>query len=286
MISVIIPVYNEEMNISTVVKGVKRIIGEDDEILVINDGSTDKTKEIADAAGAKVISHHDNIGNGAAVKTGIRSAKGDIIVLIDGDGQHNPDDITRMVNLLERHDMVVGARTKDSEASFHRNFANRLFNIFAAYLTKKKISDLTSGFRAVKGPLAKKFVYLLPNTFSYPTTLTLSIIRSGYSVGYTPIKTFKRKGKSKINPVLDGIRFFLIMLKIATLFSPLRVFLPISLVFLLAGISNYIYTFMVYHRFTNMSAMLIINGILIFLMGLVSEQIAQLRLDRTEDEDR
>lgn len=282
-ISVVIPAYKEERVIGTVINGVRSILGEGCEIIVVDDGSPDGTGKVAREAGAIVVRHPHNIGNGAAVKSGIRAALGDIIVLMDGDGQHKPEDIPRLVEQVETYDMVIGARTKESETSMHRDLANTIYNRFATYLTKQKILDLTSGFRAIKADIAKRFVYLLPNTFSYPSTLTLSLIRSGHSVTFIPIVARKREGKSKIKLLKDGLRFFLIMLKIATLYSPFRVFLPVSAGFFILGVCYYMYTFITEHRFTNMSALLLMNGVIIFMMALIAEQIAQLRLDKTEE---
>jgi len=283
-ISIIIPVFNEEGNILGLIKGIRaNFIGKDYEIIVIDDGSTDETAKIAKDEGAGVIRHPYNIGNGAAIKTGIRNAKGEIIVLMDGDGQHDPSNIHNLLEYIDQYDMVVGARIKDSASSFSRRFANKIYNIFASYVTHFKIEDLTSGFRVVKREVALKFLYLLPNTFSYPTTLTLAFLKAGRSIKYVPIKTLKRRGKSKIRPIHDGIRFLLIITKVTTLFSPFRIFLPVSGLLLWVGIGYYGYTYLAFHRFTNMSALLITTSILIFMLGLISEQIAQLRLDRTED---
>ena len=282
-ISVVIPAFKEERVIGMVIHGVRSILGKECEIIVVDDGSPDGTGKAASEAGATVIRHPYNIGNGAAVKSGLRAANGDIIVLMDGDGQHKPEDIPGLLDQIKTYDMVIGARTKDSETSVHRDFANLIYNKFATYLTKKEILDLTSGFRAIRKDIAKRFIYLLPNTFSYPSTLTLSLIRSGHSVTFVPIVARKREGKSKIKLLKDGLRFFMIMLKIATLYSPSRVFLPVSASFFVLGIGYYIYTFIMEHRFTNMSALLIGNGVVIFMMTLIAEQIAQLRLDRTEE---
>jgi len=282
-ISVVLPAFREERVIGAVIQGVRSVMGSGCEIIVVDDGSPDNTGKAAEEAGARVLRHPYNMGNGAAVKSGIRAATGDVIVMMDSDGQHKPEDIPRLLEQVGIFDMVIGARTKASETSVHRDVANAIYNRFAAYLTKKEILDLTSGFRAIKADIAKRFVYLLPNTFSYPTTLTLSLIRSGHSVTFIPIVAKKREGKSKIKLLKDGVRFFLIMLKIATLYSPFRVFLPVSVSFFGLGIGYYVYTFITEHRFTNMSALLISNGIIIFMMALIAEQIAQLRLDRTEE---
>ncbi len=285
-ISVVIPAMNEGKCIGKVIEGVRRVLGGRCDIIVVNDGSRDNTEKAAQEAGATVINHPYNLGNGAAVKSGLRAASGDVIVLMDADGQHKPEDIPRLLDQIGTFDMVIGARTSESETSVHRDFANSIYNWFATYLTRKDIPDLTSGFRAIKGDIAKRFIYLLPNTFSYPSTLTLSLIRSGHSVTFVPIVAKKRVGKSKIKLLRDGMRFFMIMLKIATLFSPSRVFLPVSALFFAVGIGYYVYTFITAQRFTNMSALLIGNGVLIFMMTLIAEQIAQLRLDRTEEPEQ
>ncbi|MFC1855676.1 glycosyltransferase family 2 protein, partial [Thermodesulfobacteriota bacterium] len=220
-ISVIIPVYNEAKRIPKVVKHVLEVlptITENYEVFVINDGSTDDTKNAAEGAGATVISHPYNIGNGAAVKTGLRAASGDILIMLDGDGQHNPEDIHELVKYIKNYDMVVGARGTTSEVRLHRKIANKIYNSFATYVASFPIEDLTSGFRVIRAPIAKKFLHLLPNTFSYPSTITLATLITGQSVKYVKIKTFYRSGKSKIKLIKDGARFFLIITKIATLF--------------------------------------------------------------------
>ncbi|MFQ5509005.1 MAG: glycosyltransferase family 2 protein [Leptospirillia bacterium] len=282
-LSVVIPAYNEAENITDVIRGIKAHVQAGDEVILVDDGSTDGTGDLAEAAGAKVVRHAYNIGNGAGWKSGIRAARGESIVIMDGDGQHDPADIERLVAGLERYHMVVGARTGESDTDMHRDLGNTVFNAFASYLAKRKIDDLTSGFRAIRGRIAKQFAYLLPNQFSSPSTITLSVVRAGYSLKYEPIITHRRKGKSKIRPVKDAIRFFLIMLKISTLFSPLRVFLPVAALFFTTGLLYYGYTYLTDHRFTNMSALLITNGVITFLLGLISEQVAQLRLDRSEE---
>jgi glycosyltransferase involved in cell wall biosynthesis len=224
------------------------------------------------------------MGNGTAIKTGIRHARGDVVVLMDSDGQHNPEDIPRLLAEIPTHGMVVGARTRTSETALYRDLANYIYNLFASYICSFKIEDLTSGFRAIRTPLARQFLYLLPNTFSYPTTLTLAVLRSGHCITYVPIRTVKRVGKSKIKPLKDGPRFLVIMFKIATLFSPLKVFLPVSLLITGLGVFWYLYTnFVGGPKLPPATVIMVISGILFFLMGLISEQIAQLRYDRSED---
>jgi glycosyltransferase involved in cell wall biosynthesis len=233
-------------------------------------------------AGANVWPHPYNMGNGAAVKSGLRAARGDYVVLMDADGQHDPADIARLLEYADRFDMVVGARTKASKTKAHRNLANSIYNRFASYVTKFKIEDLTSGFRVMRRATVEQYIYLLPNTFSYPSTITMAYLRSGRSVTYVPIETAKRLGKSKIKLVRDGIRFLLIITKIATLFAPLRIFMPVSFVFFLLGFGYYLFTYTTQGRFTNMSALLLNSAVIVFLIGLVSEQVTQLKYERTK----
>jgi len=281
-ISIVIPAFNESASIAEVIGLIKKQVT-DSEIIVVDDASTDNTSEIAKNAGAIVIKHPYNIGNGAAVKTGIRHATGDKIVLMDGDGQHSPSDIPYLMEAAQHYDMVVAARDPRTHANIFRRFANSVYNLLATFTTQIHIKDLTSGFRIVDRNIVSRYLYLLPNSFSYPTTITLAYLRSGRSICYVPIQARRRRGKSKIRPLHDGIKFFLIIIKITTLFSPLIVFLPVSFIFFLLGIINYIHKYFVYHRFTNMSALLLITSVIIFMMGLISEQITQLRYDRIEN---
>ncbi len=279
-VTIIIPAYNEAPTIGEFVTKTKKLYP-DFEVIVINDGSKDNTAEVAGKAGASVYNHPYNIGNGAAVKAGIRIAKGDILVFMDGDGQHLPEDIARLLEHIQEYDMVVGARTKDSQASVDRAIGNRIYNLFSSYVANFPVQDLTSGFRAVKAEVAKKFVYLLPNTYSYPTTLTLGMLRTGRSVKYIPIRIKRRqKGISDIKIYRDGVRFFMIITKICTLYSPLRVFLPVSFMMFVSGGLNYFQTYIFHGRFTNMSTLLFVTSILVFMMGLISEQICQMRYER------
>ena len=279
-VSIIIPAYNEAAIIGDIVTNVKKLYPDFD-VIVINDGSSDNTPGAAKAAGAAVFSHPYNIGNGAAVKSGIRVAKGDILVFMDGDGQHHPEDIAKLLEYFPEYDMVVGARSIGDQASLGRALGNKTYNWFASYVAKFSIKDLTSGFRAVKSKVARDFLYLLPNTYSYPTTLTLGTLRSGMSVKYVPVKLGKRStGKSNIRMLRDGVRFFMIITRICTLYSPMRVFLPVSFIMFLLGVFNYLYTFIIQNRFTNMSVFLFVTAIIIFMMSLISEQICQMRFER------
>jgi len=281
-VSVIIPTNNEEQTIGGIIKKIKALYPEF-EILVINDGSTDETGQVAKDAGAIVYSHPYNIGNGAAVKSGIRIASGEILVFMDGDGQHNPEDIGKLIKWFPDYDMVVGARSKGHQASWVRALGNKIFNWLASYVSKFAVEDLTSGFRAVKSGVAHNLLYLLPNTYSYPTTLTLGALRNGKSVKYTSVEIQERqKGKSKIRVLRDGVRFFMIITKICGLYSPLRIFLPVSFMMFCLGLAHYLYTFLTSGRFTNMSALLLTTSVLIFMMGLISEQISQMRFERSE----
>jgi glycosyltransferase involved in cell wall biosynthesis len=283
-VTVIIPVFNEALTIPALVVRTRGLYP-DFEVIVIDDGSSDNTADAALAAGAKVYSHPYNIGNGAAVKSGIRAATGDILVFMDGDGQHDPAEINGLLKFMPEFDMVVGARVKGGQASVGRALGNHVYNLFASYVAKFRIEDLTSGFRAIKADLARSFLYLLPNTYSYPTTITLGVLRSGRSVKYVPIQARTRKqGKSKIRIFQDGVRFFMIIVKICTLYSPMRVFLPVSFFMFIQGLAWYVYTFITEGRFTNMSALLFTTSIMIFMMSLISEQVSQMRFERRGSE--
>jgi glycosyltransferase involved in cell wall biosynthesis len=285
-ISIIIPAFNESQSIGKLIRDIVSLYP-DCEVVIIDDGSTDGTAEAAAAAGARIYSHPYNIGNGAAVKSGIRIARGDVLVFMDADGQHDPRDIERLLAWIPEFDMVVGARVEGGQASVGRSIGNRIYNWLGSYVTKFRIEDLTSGFRAVKADVARSFVYLLPNTYSYPTTITLGILRTGRSVKYVPISARKRtSGTSNIKLFQDGARFFMIIIRICTLYSPMRVFLPVSFFMFFLGIVRYAYSYITEGRFTNMSALLFISSVIIFMMSLISEQICQLRFERRERKTR
>ncbi|MGY6555330.1 MAG: glycosyltransferase family 2 protein [Wenzhouxiangella sp.] len=282
-VSVIIPAKNEAASIAGMVTRVRENCPRA-EILVVNDGSTDNTAELAAEAGATVVSHPHSLGNGAAVKTGARRAKGEILVMLDADGQHDPADIPRLLKQLDKgFDMAVGARSTDSHANTARLAANGIYNVIASLITGHRIPDLTSGFRAVRASLFRSFLYLLPNGFSYPTTITMAFLRAGYPVEFVPIQAQKRVGKSHIRPLRDGIRFLIIIFKIATLYAPLKLFFPASFLFFSVGTAYYFYTFVTMGRFTNMSMLLFSASVIIFLIGLISEQITALNYKDSSD---
>jgi glycosyltransferase involved in cell wall biosynthesis len=252
------------------------------EILVVDDGSSDTTAEVARAAGATVLSNPYSLGNGASIKRGARAAQGEVIVFMDADGQHQPSDVAALLAELEKgHDMVVGARVKGGQANIGRGLANAFYNRLASWMTGHRILDLTSGFRAVRADKFREFLHLLPNGFSYPTTCTMAFFRSAYPVAYVPVDVQRRVGiNSHIRPIKDGVRFLLIIFKIATLYSPVKLFAPTALLFFLTGLGYYAYTFITEGRLTNMSTLLFSASVIIFLIGLVSEQITALMYKR------
>jgi glycosyltransferase involved in cell wall biosynthesis len=276
--SIVIPAFNEDASIATVIK-VFAEAAPWHEIIVVDDGSTDGTGRHAALAGARVVSHPYNKGNGAAVKSGIRYATGRFILIADADGQHRPADATRLVSQLEAYDLVVGARTSHTQASAARRAGNAILNHLASYLTEHPIPDLTSGFRAARRDCLLEFLHLLPNGFSTPTTTTLAFIKAGYSVRFEPVDAGARAGHSKIHLGSDGLRFFLILLKVITIFSPLRVFVPISIASFLLGASYAVWTIATQSHVTNSSVLLILASVFIFLAGLISEQISSLRFE-------
>lgn len=280
-LSIIIPAKNEGGAIASVVSKAREHYP-DAEIIVVNDGSTDDTEAVASKAGATVISHPESLGNGAAVKSGARAAGGDILAFMDGDGQHDAAELAPLIQKLdEGFEMAIGARDTGSHANVGRLFANGLYNGIASMMSGRKILDLTSGFRVARAEKFKQFLYLLPNGFSYPTTITMAFLRSGYSITFEPIQAAKRVGKSHIRPLRDGVRFLIIIFKIATLYSPLKIFFPASLVFFTTGLGYYAYTYITMARFTNMSLLLFSAAVIIFLIGLISEQITALTYSRS-----
>jgi glycosyltransferase involved in cell wall biosynthesis len=276
-ISIVIPAKNEASNLK---RWLPRLVasGGYQELIVVDDGSDDNTADVAAEQGARVVRHPQSLGNGAAIKHGFREANGDIVVFMDADGQHQPEDIPRLLEEMKRTeaDMVVGARDSSGQASKGRHLANAFYNWFSSQVAGQKIQDLTSGFRVVKAEKFVEFLDLLPNGFSYPTTSTMAFFRCGYLVRYIPISVQKRKGKSHIKPFKDGARFLIIIFKVATLYSPLKVFLPISVLFFMLGLGRYFYTYATMSTFTNMSALLMVASVQTFLVGLVSEQITAL----------
>jgi glycosyltransferase involved in cell wall biosynthesis len=280
-VSIVVPAFNEELAI----RGLVQALGAGPawhEIIVVDDGSSDATAERAREAGATVVRHPYNKGNGAAVKTGIRHATGEFVLIVDGDGQHQAADAARIVARLGEYDLVIGARSTGTQATHARLLGNAALNRLAGYLTGRKIPDLTSGFRGARRSQLREFIHLLPNGFSTPTTTTLAFIKAGYNVAFEPIEAAQRVGQSKIRLARDGAKFLLIVMKIVTLFSPFRVFLPISLASFLLGAGYAAWTIVTQSHVTNSSVLLIMLAVIVFLVGLVSEQIAAMRFEGRE----
>jgi len=284
--SIVIPAKNEEQGLLHFLPSLRDLYPEV-EIIVVNDGSEDGTEQVCLDAGVKVVTHPYSKGNGAAIKSGARVASGDYLVFMDGDGQHDPADIQKLLDkVAEGYDMVVGARAGlGSQASVARWSANSMYNKLASWMVNRKIEDLTSGFRAVHRKKFLSFLYLLPNGFSYPTTSTMAFFRAGYSVEYIPIKVAQRIGSSHINVIRDGVRFVLIIFKVGTLYSPLKIYFPIAVTVSLVGLLNYFSSFFSGARMTNISTMLLLGGVIIFLIGLLSEQLTNLQYKDTDIDD-
>ena len=274
-VSIIIPAYNEEETITQVIKGISELDLQC-EIIVVDDCSQDSTSELADAAGATVVRHPYNKGNGASIKTGARHAQGDILLFLDADGQHDPAYIPDILEYMTEYDMVVGAREKHS---FLRNIGNTILNSIATYLSGVTIPDLTSGYRAIKKDVFMKFIHLLPDTFSYPTTLTLALLLEGFNVTFVPIGSVKRaKGsKSKVHPLRDGFRFLLLTVRIVSLFNPLKVFLPLSFVLFFMGFSYLVYELVIHINVPDSAVLLIVSSIQLFFFGVLADQVSSLR---------
>lgn len=282
-VSVIIPAKNEEKGLSTLLPALVSL-SQGYEIIVVDDGSSDETASVVAQNNVMVVRHKYPKGNGAAIKSGTRAASGDILVFMDADGQHDPNDIKMLLSCIDDgYDMVVGARQRGSQANVGRGLANRFYNLLASYITGQRVEDLTSGFRAVRMNKFREFLYLLPNGFSYPTTITMAFFRAGYSVKYHPIHTERRIGNSHLKLVKDGVRFLLIIFRVGTLYSPLKLFAPAALTLFLLGLAWYGYTYTIMARFTNMSALLMTGGFIVLMMGLISEQITALMY---KDSDR
>lgn len=275
-ISIILPARNEAGNLVKLLPALRQEFPSA-EIIVVDDGSTDDTVQVCGVNGVRVVSHHYSKGNGASIKTGARQANHDVLVCMDGDGQHKPADVRRLLEeYAGGYDMVVGARSAATQASLGRLVANTMYNRLASWMTNQQIPDLTSGLRVVDRRKFMQFLYLLPNGFSYPTTITMAFFRAGFSVGYIGIEAGRREGKSHVSLTRDGVRFLLIIFKIGTLYSPLKIFLPISLALSVLGMGYYLFTYITLRTFTNMSALLFTSAIIVFLIGLVSEQVTTL----------
>ena len=285
-VSIILPAKNEGANLAALLPAL-RAAQPAAEIIVVDDGSSDNTVALCARHGVHCVSHPYSMGNGAAVKTGARNASNDVLVFMDADGQHDPAMIQALLDKLEQgYEMAVGARTWDSHASLHRRAANYFYNHLASYMAGQKVLDLTSGFRAARRRHFLRFLYLLPNGFSYPTTCTMAFFRSGLPIAYVPISARQRGGRSHIRLLEDGLRFFMIILKVGALFSPMRLFLPVSALIFFTGALYYVYTFLVFHRFTNMSALLITTSVTTFMIGILAELVSALHYKEADFERR
>lgn len=285
-LSIILPAKNEAVGLLQVLPVLRSSFPEA-ELIVVDDGSTDNTGAVCEQFGVRRLWHPYSMGNGAAIKSGARYASGEVLLFMDADGQHDPIDIARLLAKLdEGFEMAVGARSWDTHASLARRIANNIYNLLATYMTGKRIDDLTSGFRAARARHFKRFLYLLPNGFSYPATSTMAFFRSGLPVAYVPIRAKAREGKSHIRLMNDGLRFLMIILKIGTLFSPMRLFLPLSVMLFMIASGYYTFTFITEHRFTNMSALLYMSSMLTFLIGILGELISSLHYKEAEFERR
>lgn len=285
-LSIVLPSKNEGKSLSSLLKEIKSYYP-DAEIILVNDGSTDDTTSICKDADVIEVKHPYSKGNGAAIKSGARAATGDVIVFMDADGQHQPSEIGKLLEKIdEGYDLCVGSRDFESQASVGRWMANTFYNKFASWMVGHRVRDLTSGFRAVRRRKFLQFLYLLPNGFSYPTTSTMAFFRAGFSVSYVSVNVRKRVGKSHIKLFKDGARFLLIIFKVGTLYSPLKLFTPMSAAFFLLGLGYYAFTFSTSGRFTNMSALLFVSSLLFFALGLISEQVSSLQYMKQDDEER
>jgi glycosyltransferase involved in cell wall biosynthesis len=276
--SIVIPAFNEAPTIGELVSSLRQASAWQ-EIIVVDDGSNDDTSARAREAGAAVVRHPYNKGNGASIKTGIRSATGEFVLILDGDGQHRASEALKVASRLGEYDLVIGTRTSEAQATTGRRLGNAVLNRLATFLTGQKVLDLTSGLRGARREYLREFLHLMPNGFSTPTTTTLAFIKAGYNVRFEPVEVHQRSGQSKVRIATDGIRFFLILLKLITIFSPLRLFVPLSLIAFVLGAGYAVWTIITQSHITNSSVLLIVLAVLILLVGLVSEQISSLRVE-------
>ena len=285
-VSIILPAKNEADNLLHLLPAL-RAAQPAAEIIVVDDGSSDNTIEVCAQAGVRCVSHPYSMGNGAAIKTGARNASHDVLMFMDADGQHDPAAIQSLLDkLAQGYEMAVGARTWGSHASVGRRVANYVYNQLASYMAGRPVLDLTSGFRAARRRHFMRFLYLLPNGFSYPTTSTMAFLRSGLPIAYVPISARRRSGRSHIRLFEDGLRFFMIILKVGALFSPMRLFLPVSMAIFSVGMLYYLYTYIEFHRFTNMSALLITTSVTTFMIGILAELVSALHYKEADAERR
>jgi len=281
-VTIVIPAFNEETGLQTALEGIiKQGYQEKYEVLLIDDGSTDNTAEIVKKFPVKLVRHSINKGYGAALKTGIRRATGDYIVIFDSDGQHDPKYVQTIVDMLEEYDMVIGERTSDSFQVKRRQKGKRLIRFIGEYMVEQKLPDYNSGFRGFKKEIIIEMLHLMPNGFSFSTTSTLAFLKEGYSIGTFPIVVEERQGrKSNVKLVKDGSKTLLLVFRIIMLFNPLKVFFPASIIFTIIGLTFGIYGYIIASRFSNSAVILTTLGMFLFFIGLISDQISILNRKR------
>lgn len=282
LLSIIIPAFNEADSIGLVIHDIQKgFAARKIEILVIDDGSTDQTGNAAKEAGATVISHTNNKGYGASLKTGIRASRGKYVLFMDADGQHTAEDGLKLVATAEKAplDMVVGQRSQLVHSPFWRMPGKWVLGIMANYLTRRRIPDLNSGLRLINREVVTRYMSLCPNGFSFSTTITMVLFNRGYEVNYVPFEIKKRKGKSTVS-LVTGLDTILLILRIATLIDPLRIFVPLSALIAFIGIAWGIPYAVMGFGVSIGSMLAIVTSILLFSIGLISDQISQLRLEK------
>jgi glycosyltransferase involved in cell wall biosynthesis len=277
VLSIVIPVYNEEKAIGEVLdKLITQRQEKNWEILVVDDGSNDQTARIILNYPVRLIRHHGNRGYGAALKSGIRHSTSDFIVIMDGDGQHNPQDIRRLLREVENSDLVAGARQKKSHSPLWRMPGKWFLSLLANYLMRQRIPDLNCGFRIYRREILMPYLPICPDGFSFSMTSLFAFLSDNYRVTYIPIETGNRKGRSSVT-LFTGFETILLILRIITLFNPLRIFIPISAGCILFGGSLFFIYYFFHDRGSVSALVLLLIGVQFFFFGLVSDQLARFR---------
>lgn len=288
-VSIVIPAYNEEKAIATTLDAVLAAVAASPrrfQVIVVNDGSRDRTADEAASRAVQVVNHRRNRGYGASLKSGTLAARGDVILFYDADNQFEPSDIDRLVTELADHDAVLGARTSGSHAPFSRRGGKKLLGWLANYLARTRIPDLNCGLRAIRRDVLLDYLHLLPNGFSASTTTTLVLLKEGHDVKFVPVTVKKRIGSSTVKPIKDGIDTALLIVRLTTLLDPFRVFGPVSVVFFLFGSVWGIYYIRLGRGLSVASLFMLVSSIIIFFFGLLADQVASMRRERRYSERR